>query len=137
MLVIGRGELVFGSRVLPGVVSVAVDRTASEEIVSFGDRGPHVAFADVPRVRVAIKVVRELSASEFDSVKPGEEGLLRVEVSPGRTENGRVSIEASAVAVRVTHAVEAKGATQTLVFVAIGVDGGAGEPVSVSGAEGA
>ncbi len=133
VLVIGQGEVMFGGRVLGSVGSVSIDRTAAEEVVAFGDRGEHVGFADVPKVRTVVRVVRELRASELDSVKPGEEGLLRVVVSPGRTDAGRVTVEATAVALRVTHAVEAKSAVQTLVFVAVGGDGGRDEPVTVTG----
>ncbi|MBL8760366.1 MAG: hypothetical protein JNL50_03605 [Phycisphaerae bacterium] len=131
MLVLNPGEVVFAGEVWGRVKSVAIDRIAEEVIAARGDGGAEVVFADVPSVRVNVKVVREMHESDLGSPRPGQSAVLLFVTSLGASDAKKKTISMQAVVTNVRHEVGARGATRIVEFVALSADGHS-DPVSVS-----
>ena len=132
MVIIKPTGVAFGVQPWGDVTSVVIDREAAEEVVEWTDAGPHVAFADVTRQRVRVKVERPVgSPSEVDSPRPGEMQTLGVQWSRGHSSAAELALTARCVVVRVTHEVTGKGVTRRVELVAVSSDG-ARDPVTIT-----
>lgn len=131
MLVLDPSAVEFASVGWSGVRSVAVDRAADGELVSYGDDGPHVVFADAPRQKVTVKLVRRLTGGTLDGPVPGDEGTLRFETAIGRTDGSRSKVSLLGVVTKVQHGVHRDGVEQTVSFVAVASSGDV-DPVDVT-----
>jgi hypothetical protein len=132
MVIIKPTGVAFGLQPWGDVTSVVIDREAAAEVVEWTDAGPHVAFADVTRQRVRVKVERAVgSPGEMDSPRPGEQQRLGVQWSRGHSSSAELSLTAQCVVVRVTHEVTGKGVTRRVELVAVSVDG-ARDPLTIT-----
>lgn len=132
MLVLAPESVEFDGDPWSGVESIAIDRTASKEVVDVGDLGPHVVFADVPEQRVSVKVTRKIERSELESVAPGDEGELRFRAGFGRTDAGWSDVTVGVVVTRVDHDFDRRGVRRVVTMVAVSPDG-VTDPVEVEG----
>ena len=130
MLVLNPSEVVFASEVWRSVRSVSVDRVAEEVIAERGEGGAEVVFADVPSVRVNVRVVREMNESDPGGPRPGQSAVLLFVTSLGASGAEKKTISMQAVVTGVRHEVNARGATRVVEFVALSADGHS-DPVSV------
>jgi hypothetical protein len=131
MLVL-RPELVeFNGMEWPGVELIAVERTAGREVVEFGDRGPYVAFVDVPERRVTVRVQRSPGPGFGVEAAVGAEVVLVFEAAPGRADSGRTRVTVSGVVMRVGYETTPKGVKQVVSVVGVSPDGGVSDPVTV------
>lgn len=133
MYLLNPESVVFGGVVLEDVQSVVVNRAAEKSVVEWSDDGPYVVFADVPQQRVGVRIVRRLSREQVTELRPGDEGELRVTVTPSgaRSDAGRRVIVATCVVMSVVHelggataAGGARNAVQTIVLEAVSGGGG-------------
>ncbi|GJQ28611.1 MAG: hypothetical protein HBSAPP03_04950 [Phycisphaerae bacterium] len=132
MFVLNPSEVRFGIQRWKDVRAIAIDRMAVQEVIEWGDFGPHATFADVPRTRVRLRVVLEAGADLEAAPRPGDSNTLTFTASPGGGEVGRRIVSAACVAIRVTHEVALpKGATRTIEFVAVSSDGVA-DPITIT-----
>jgi hypothetical protein len=132
MVIIKPTGVTFGVQAWGDVTSVVIDREAEEEVVEWTDAGPHVAFADVVRQRVRVRVERSVgSPSEVDGPKPGEMQTLGVQWSRGHSSAAELAMTARCVVLRVTHEVTGKGATRRVELVAVSADG-VRDPVTIT-----
>jgi hypothetical protein len=135
MLLLNPRRVTFADETWEDVVAVSIDRAAAEEALEWGDLGPHVVFADVPRQRVTIRVVQELSRDDLGAPRPAEEGEISFFTSPATSDAWRRKVSARAVVMSVSHEVSLRRAsTRTVTLVAVSEDGSA-DPVSVTPAE--
>lgn len=130
MLVLNPSQVVFAGEVWKNVRSVAVDRVAEEVIAERGEGGAEVVFADVPAVRVNVKVVREMNESDVGGPRAGQSAVLVFVTSLGASDAQKKTISMQAVVTGVRHEVNARGATRIVEFVALSADGHS-DPVSV------
>jgi len=131
MLVLSPRMVRFGGKTWANVSLVAVDRVATRTGVEWGDRGPHVVFADVAEQRVNARVVVELDADDVGSPVPGDAGLLSFYTSLSGSESGRVRVSMQAVVTGVSHELSLKrGVVRTVDLVGVSSDGAA-DPVGV------
>ncbi|NUQ69174.1 MAG: hypothetical protein HUU18_12985 [Phycisphaerales bacterium] len=131
MLVLSPRSVRFGGKTWENVALVAVDRVATRQSVEWGDRGPHVVFADVAAQRVNVRVVLDMSGDDVGAPLPGETGLLTFYTARSASESGRVRVSLQAVVTGVSHEISLKrGVARTLDFVGVSSDGAA-DPVSV------
>jgi len=132
MVIIKPTGVTFGVQAWGDVTSVVIDREAEEEGGEWTDAGPHVAFADVARQRVSVRVDRALtSPTDVDSPRPGDLQTLGVQWSRGHSSAATSAMTARCVVVRVTHEVTGKGATRRVELVAVSSDG-ARDPVTIT-----
>lgn len=131
MLVLDPTAVGFGGEAWSGVRSVAVDRAADGEQVAFGDDGPHVVFADAPRQRVTVRVVRRLDGGTLEGPRPGDEGELSFETAIGRTDGSRSRVSLVGVVTKVQHGVQRDGVEQSVTMVAVSTAGDA-DPVTIA-----
>ena len=120
----------FGSDTYSLVESVAIDRDASRLVVEHGDDGPHAVFADVPKQRVTVRIVRRVSDPSANVPSPGAMAELSFDTSANASlaDARRITV-ASAVVSSVTHTLtRSDGGRQTIVLVAVSSDG-ATDPV--------
>jgi hypothetical protein len=135
MVVLSPGVVTFGQARWAGVRSVVIDRTPERAVIEGSDVGPHATFADVPEVRVRVKVVMDLAADALDAPRPGQLATLTFFAAPGAADAARVRVRATCVVLRVTHEVQAERATRTVDLVALSANG-TDEPVTVDAAGG-
>ncbi len=115
----------FGSLVLSDVESVTVDRQAVLTAEEFGDSGPFMVFADVPRCRVRVRVVRRVLEAGLIVPVLGALGPLVFTPTRNASSANRLTVTLSmAVVTSLTHSVNRSGASrQTVDFVALSSDG--------------
>lgn len=131
MLVLDPTRVSYAGEGWSGVRSVAVDRVADGELVEYGDDGPHVVFADAPKQKVTVKVVRRLPTGTLDGPTPGGEGVLSFETAVGRTDGSRSVVSLTGVVTKVIHGVGREGVEQSVTLVAVASGGGV-DPVTVT-----
>ena len=130
MLVL-RPELVeLDGKSWPGVESIAVERSASREVVEYGDEGPYAAFVDVPQRKAIVRVTRSADVSLADELELGEERALVFVSAFGGTDRGRVRVTVAGVVTRVTYESKSDGVKQVVTLTGGSPNGGAGDPVS-------
>ncbi len=133
MYLLNPEAVVFDGVVLADVQTLVVDRTAKKSVIEWSDNGPYAAFADVPEQRVSVRIARRIADDQLTTLEPGDEGELRVTVSPSgaRSDAGRHDIVMTCVVMSVTHELAGvKGGLQTIAMEAVSASGGS-DPVSV------
>ncbi len=135
MVVLSPGTVTFGLARWPDVRSVVIDRLPERAVIEGSDVGPHATFADVPEVRVRVRVVMDLAADALDAPQPGQLATLAFFAAPGAADARRVRVRATCVVLRVSHEVQAKQATRTVDLVAVS-ESGTQDPVTVEPAGG-
>ncbi|MEL6798070.1 MAG: hypothetical protein AAFO89_14780 [Planctomycetota bacterium] len=114
-----------------GVESIAVERSASRELIEFGDVGPYASFVDVPRRKVTVRVTRAADEGLADELELGEERSVSFVAAFGGTDRGRVRATVGCVVTRVSYESKPSGVKQVVTLAGVSPDGGAGDPVSV------
>jgi len=125
MIWLNPANVSFGSLTLDNVESVSIDRASSRFVEDYSDLGPHVVFADSPRQRVTVRIVRTVIENEDFEPVPGEMAGLAFSpaLNASASSVASVSID-NAVVFSVSHDLsKARGATQTIVFRAVSSDG--------------
>ncbi|MEM1422665.1 MAG: hypothetical protein AAGH64_01555 [Planctomycetota bacterium] len=142
MVVLDPERVELGGAALPGVRSITVGRTPGRLLEEWADGGAFCVFADVPRVRVTVKVVRWVGATELGSpVSPGGVATLSFRVTGDGTVSQRVTVQC--VCASVTQQVEradqagraGTGVVQTIELRGVSSDS-AIDPVVFTQAEG-
>ena len=123
MHVIDPDRVGFGEATFSGVKSVSIDRSATREVVAFGDGGPMAQFVDVVRQRVTVRMTREVAGDGVEDPRLGDAGELRFETSLGRTDGGRRQIRVNCVLVGASGTSDRSGTTRRLTFVGVSPDG--------------
>jgi hypothetical protein len=134
MLILNPNRVKFGSLRFHSVLAVAIDRSASRELVEHSDLGPHAVFSDAPQQRTRIRVVQELTGTDLAEPGPGDSGELSFFASVGSSEARRVEVSAQCVVLRVEHDLR-RTPTRTMTFEAVSADGQA-EPIAIEDAAG-
>ncbi len=137
MLLLNPRRVRFGNESWEDVTAMTVDRRAVRTVVEWSDEGPHAVLADVPRQRVNLRVVQQVSREDIGTPRPGQEGLLVAYTSPAGSEGGRRRVSCMAVVTAVTHELSlSRGAVRTVELVAVS-GSGAADPIVVeeAGAE--
>lgn len=118
-------ELVqLGSLVLDNVEMVAIERRARHVVLEQSDLGPHVTFADVPAMRVDVRILRRVVETETLSLQPGDAVALTMRVSAGASAAGIVKITATVVITGIDYELsKSKGGMQRVVATAVSIDG--------------
>ena len=102
MVVLDPQQVELSGAALSGVRSITIGRTPERLLEEWQDGGPFCIFADVARLRVTVKVVRWVGASELGAaVEPGEVSTLRFSVTGDGTASQRVQVQC--VCSSVTH----------------------------------
>ncbi|MEM9663201.1 MAG: hypothetical protein AAF937_12940 [Planctomycetota bacterium] len=114
-----------------GVESIAVERSASRELIEFGDIGPYAGFVDVPRRKVTVRVTRAADEGLADELELGEERSVSFVAAFGGTDRGRVLATVGGVVTRVSYESKPGGVKQVVTLAGVSPDGGAADPVSV------
>ncbi len=114
-----------------GVESIVVERSASREVIEFGDEGPHAAFVDVPRRKAIVRVTRSGGEGLADELQLGEARSLAFVAALGGTDRGRVRATVTGVVTRVSYESTPGGVKQVVTLTGVSPDGGAGDAVSV------
>jgi hypothetical protein len=131
MLILHPREVRIGGVLYEGVTLVAVDRLARSEVLEWGDEGPQVMFADVPRREVRVRVEQDLTRDELVGPAVGSVVEVRFSTSASASESGRSEVSATCVVLGVRHELsQRRGAVRVMELVAVSVDGVA-DPVTV------
>lgn len=136
MIVLRPDTVTLGSHTLDSVQAVAFEREARRLVVEYSDFGAYAAFADVPEVRVIVRITRRVTRSEADALKPGDKLTLTVRTAPGLSAAGTQVVTAQVVLTDISWSTDARsgaGATQRISAVAVSSDGDA-DPVSITAA---
>jgi len=131
VLILNPGTVRFGDQAWEDVAALAVDRAAARTVLEWSDEGPHAVLADVPEVRVSVRVVRRLDGGDLAAPLPGQQATLSFHTAPAMSDAGRRSVTMTAVVLSVTHELAGQqGARQVIALVAVAATGGA-DPVIV------
>jgi len=123
-------SVAFGTLEIGEVESVVVDREAVLTAEEFGDAGPFMVFADVPKCRVRVRVARRVQDPSPNTLRLGEKASLVFTPSRNASSASRLSvIMSNAVVISIVHTVARSGASKQVVeFLALSSDG-AKDPV--------
>jgi len=133
-LILNPTEVAFGSERWANVTAVAVDRVSRRTIVEWGDAGPHVAFADVARQEVTVRVVMALERGDLGAPALGAMGTLAFMTAPSGADLSRRRVSMQAVVTGVSHQIETgkrAAATRTVELVAVASAGNV-DPVAIT-----
>lgn len=117
-------RVTFAGLTLDHVTAVILDRAADLVAVEHSDRGPHVAFVDVPQQRITIRIQRTPVSDEAGSIRPGDSAALTFRTAPSPASPQSRQISTSAVITAIEHDITTrKGLVQTITAIAVSTDG--------------
>ncbi len=114
----------------PGVESIAVERSASREVVEYGDEGPYAAFVDVPQRKAIVRITRSADEGLDDELELGETRTVVFVSALGGTDRGLVRVTATGVVTRVAYESKPTGVKQVVTLTGVSPNGGEDDPVS-------
>ncbi len=134
MLILRPNLVSFAGSEWPNIERLAIDRVGTKVVREWSDEGPYPTLVDVPEHLVRVRITQSFDTTNLSSPKPGDLGLLRVELARGGDE-GRRLIRIDCVVESVTHDLSARpsATTRTITCTAQSATGGT-DPVLITDA---